>query len=144
MTRFAAAAVATLAVLALCGCEPRRKAASGFHLPDGDPARGQVAFVELRCNACHAVHGTELPPPVAEPPVPKLGGRTSVLRTDGELVAAILDPSHRITRGHLPDVRAGSLSRMGDFTEAMTARQLVDLVAFIHARTELDPPRYQK
>lgn len=135
----AAAAVLVTAALALCGCEAPRKSAAGFHLPDGDPVRGHAAFVELRCHACHTVAGvTDLPKPVADPPLPfALGGRSAIVRTDGELVTAILEPSHRVTMTSPAAVQAGHLSRMGDFTEAMTVRQLIDLVAFVHAHTEL-------
>jgi len=113
--------------------------AAGFHLPDGDPVRGHAAFVELRCHACHTVAGvTDLPRPVADPPLPfDLGGRSAIVRTDGELVTAILEPSHRVTMTSPASVQAGHLSRMGDFTEAMTVRQLIDLVAFVHAHTEV-------
>jgi len=140
MTRPAAAvAVLMTATLALCGCEAPRKSAAGFHLPDGDAVRGHAAFVELRCHACHTVAGvTGLPRPVADPPLPfALGGRSAVVRTDGELVNAILEPSHRINMTSPASVQAGRLSRMGDFTEAMTVRQLIDLVAFVHAHTEV-------
>ena len=140
MSRPAAAVAAFLATLALCGCEAPRKSAAGFHLPDGDPIRGHAAFVELRCHACHTVAGvTDLPGPVADPPVPfALGGRSGVVRTDGELVTAILEPSHRINMTSPASVQAGHLSRMGDFTEAMTVRQLIDLVAFVHAHTDVE------
>ena len=81
----------------LLGCEPPQKSAAGFHLPDGDPARGQAAFVALRCHACHEVQGVPLPAPVAQPPLPlALGGRSYRVRTDGELVAAILERCRRM------------------------------------------------
>lgn len=133
-------ALVVLSTLALCGCEAPQKSAAAFHLPDGDPVRGRAAFVELRCHACHAVAGvTDLPKPVADPPLPfVLGGKSAVVRTDGEMVTAILDPSHRITMASPAGVQSGRLSRMGDFTEAMTVRQLIDLVAFVHAHTEVE------
>jgi hypothetical protein len=80
--------------------------------------------------------------PVADPPVPVvLGGVVSQARSDGDLVAAIIDPSYRLT-GHHPttSVRSGALSRMGDFSEAMTARQLIDLVAFLQSTYDVQPP----
>jgi len=139
MSRPAFAVLVALSTLALCGCEPARKSSRGFHMPDGDPVRGQAAFVELGCNSCHTVAGVDLPRPVADPPLPfVLGGRSAAIRTDGELASAILDPSHRITMASPANVQSGRLSRMGDFTEAMTVRQLIDLVAFVHAHTEVD------
>jgi hypothetical protein len=129
-----------LAALAALGCEPAHKSASGFHMPDGDPARGQAAFVALRCHACHEVQGVALPAPVAQPALPfALGGRSLRVRTDGELAAAILEPSRGQAWGEREECRAGRLSRMGDFSESMTARDLVDIVAFLHANTQVAP-----
>ena len=124
----------------LLGCEPPQKSAAGFHLPDGDPARGQAAFVALRCHACHEVQGVPLPAPVAQPPLPlALGGRSYRVRTDGEFVAAILEPSRGYAWGRRDDCTSGRLSRMGDFGEAMTARDLTDIVAFLQANTQVQP-----
>ena len=67
-----------------------------------------------------------------------LGGRSAIVGTDGELLTAILEPSHRVTMTSPASVQAGHLSRMGDFSEAMTVRQLIDLVAFVHAHTDVE------
>lgn len=140
MTRQTVAGLLLLGGLALCGCEAPYKSSRGFHLPDGDPERGRAAFVELRCHSCHAVAGADLPRPVADPPLPfSLAGRSTTVRTDGELAAAILDPSHRIDFASPAGVQSGRLSRMGDFGEAMTTRQLADIVAFLHAQTIVEP-----
>lgn len=137
-------ACAALLAAAAAGCGSAHKSARGFHLPDGDAARGRQALVELRCTTCHTVHGEAgLPTPVAEPRVPvQLGGLVSQARSDGQLTASIVDPSHRIRSGDAPgQVRSEGLSRMGDFSEAMTVRQLVDIVAYLQTRFEvLDPP----
>jgi hypothetical protein len=133
--------VALLAAsVAACVTSPR--SSSGFRLPQGDAAKGRAVFVEMRCHACHEVVGTELPKPVAEPQVPvRLGGVVPAYRTDGELVTAIINPSHRITRGQDKRlVTSGGLSRMGDFGEIMTVRELVDLVAFLQSRYDVQPP----
>jgi hypothetical protein len=129
-----------LAGAALTACAGPRSSV-GFRLPPGDADKGQAAFVELRCHSCHEVAGTPLPPPVAEPPVPvRLGGVVTAYRTDGELVTAIVNPSHRLARGYGEGVRSGNRSRMGDFNEAMTVGQLVDLVAFLQSRYDVQPP----
>ena len=80
--------------------------------------------------------------PVAEPQVPvQLGGRVARGRTDGELVTAIVDPAHRLTPGYKRElIQSGALSRMGDFSEAMTVRQLIDVVAFLQSRYEVVAP----
>lgn len=128
-------------------CAQTRKSSTGFHLPDGDVQRGKHVFVDLKCNSCHRVDGVNLPAPVADPPVPVvLGGTVLQVRTDGELAAAIIDPSHRMASGYrLAEVRAGSLSRMGNYSQQMTVRELVDLVAFLQSRFELrEPPMMYK
>jgi hypothetical protein len=133
--------VALLAT-ALAACVTSSRSPAGFRLPPGDVARGREAFTELRCHACHRVAGLDLPDPTADPAVPvELGGVVPAVKTDGELVTAIINPSHRLTGGQ--DQRmvvSGGLSRMGDFTEAMTVRQLVDLVAFLQSRYDVQPP----
>ena len=64
-----------------------------------------------------------------------LGGDRLSERTDGELITAIVNPSHGVPQGRRAGlVRSGHLSRMGDFGEAMTVRQLIDIVAFLHSR----------
>jgi len=37
-------------------------------------------------------------------------------------------------------VTGGTHSRMGDFGEVMTVRQLIDIVAFLHERYRVVPP----
>jgi len=127
--------------VAVAGCGEPHKSARGFHLPDGDPVRGQAAFVELKCNACHTVSGVELPPPVVETAPVQLGGPTHYVRTDGSLVTAIVDPSHELAATFRPRrVASSHISPMGDFTEAMTVRDLIDVVAFLQEHYEVFPP----
>jgi L-cysteine S-thiosulfotransferase len=139
--RYAFVSSVALTGALLAGCMTSRKSPAGFRLPDGDVERGRAAFVELRCHACHQVEGVSLPAPVADPAIPVvLGGVVALPRTDGELTTAIVDPSHRLAPQYpAQKVRAGSLSRMGDFSEAMTVRQLVDVVAFLQSTYEVRP-----
>jgi hypothetical protein len=125
-----------LAALAVAtGCRGPRSAA-GFRLPDGDPQRGQLAFVELKCHTCHQVAGVDLPAPVADAPVPvRLGGEIIAVKTDGELVTSIVHPSYRLAPGYPKDlIRKGEASRMPDYGREMTVQQMVDLVAFLQSR----------
>jgi L-cysteine S-thiosulfotransferase len=142
MSRLGSAIAVVLIGAATCACTVGRKSAVGFHLPEGDIEKGRAAFAELRCHTCHYVHDVDFPAPVADPPVPVvLGGGVAAPRTDGYLVAAIIDPSHRVP-GHYRagTVRSGKLSRMGDYSETMTVRQLIDLVAFLQSTYEVLPP----
>jgi L-cysteine S-thiosulfotransferase len=140
MKRIALAGLAA-AVLATAGCQGPRSAA-GFRLPPGDAQRGQAAFLELKCNECHRVAGLELPGPVADPPGPViLGGMVNRVKTDGELVSSIINPSHRIVDGYPRAlVRNGPDSRMPVYGETMSVRQMTDLVAFLQSHYEYVAP----
>ena len=116
------------------------KSPRGFRLPDGDVQAGKATFVALGCNQCHKVSGEDLPDPQVKPAVPKLGGPSTTLPTDGQLVTSIINPSHRIKKrdGTESTIEDGKTSRMSDFTEVMTVRQLIDLVAYLHTVHELE------
>lgn len=54
--------------------------------------------------------------------------------TRRELIDSILNPSHKIYPGPVPQLeKSGNLSRMGDFSETMTVRQLLDVAAFLQS-----------
>jgi mono/diheme cytochrome c family protein len=140
--RLAWAAGVLAAAIAAPGCETPQKSSRGFHLPDGDPARGRRVFVQMRCHACHEVAGEDFPAPIADPPVDRpLGGVVPYAKTDGYLATAVLDPSHWIAPGSVEEVRYGRLSRMGDFRDSMTVSELVDVVAYLQSRYTVRPPR---
>lgn len=122
--------------LLLLGCEAGPKSSAGFRLPDGDPAKGRQVVADMKCYQCHRVAGGGLPVPTADPPVPVvLGGEVPYAKTDGELVTSIINPSHTITPAlRTEQVKSGDLSRMPDFSELMTVRQMIDLVAFLQSR----------
>lgn len=130
------AVVATL--LAGCG----RESPFGFRLPEGDAERGRAAFVDLRCNSCHEVEGVAIEYAEGLAHV-KLGGQTTRVKTYGELVTAVINPSHRIAPQHrddgvLPDGQ--SIMSAAYLNDIMTVRQLVDLVAFLEGTYEVVPP----
>ena len=99
-------------------------------LPAGDPAAGRAAFQALSCTSCHRVSGEkDFPEPISGNPGPTLGAyltREGV----GRVANSIFAPSHEI-RSTLRPGQEDALSPMGDFTEAMTVRQFLDLVAFL-------------
>jgi len=124
-------------------CVQGRKSPAGLHFPDGNVEAGKAAFVELKCGACHKMAGLDLHEPIADPPVGVvLGGEIPRERTDGELITAIVNPSHDFAHGFRPEkeTSGGTRSRMGDFGQAMTVRQLIDVVAFLHAQYKVVPP----
>ena len=128
-------------IVAMVGCTAERRSARGFRLPEGDALRGQVVFAELKCYTCHKVYKhDEFPAPTVDPSVPvALGGRYASLPGDGDLVTSIIHPSHKISSRYAHAmVTTGSSSRMGDFTESLSVRDMIDLVAFLHTVYEHD------
>lgn len=132
---------ATVLALAI-GCAPAEKSPRGFRLPDGDPVAGREVFVVLECFACHRVAGEDFPAPTeAEDVVVELGGETPRIKTYGELVTSIINPSHRVAPGYRRrDTFVGDESRMAVYNETMTVRELIDLVAYLQPLYELVPP----
>jgi hypothetical protein len=121
------------------------KSGRGFHLPPGDSGKGRAAFVQLGCNQCHTVAGVELGAPVATGPLQvRLGGEVYRVKTYGQLVTSIIDPSHIVSPGHLAKLK-GSEQRpaMPDYTNSMTVKQMIDLVAFLHAHYTKVYPEYR-
>lgn len=116
------------------GCQPGPKSAWGFRLPDGNVADGQATFVKLQCTTCHTVTGLELPPPGSKSPITvALGGEVTRIRTYGDLVTSIINPSHIISDKYQKQLE-GAHSPMPQFNRDLTVGQLIDLVAFLQPR----------
>jgi len=117
----------------LAACSPAPESPRGFRLPDGDAASGQQAFINLQCHACHKLPGVELPAiSIAAPVTVMLGGPVTQVKTYGELVTAIINPSHKLIRRYPKDeVSSDGQTFMPNMNELMTVRQLVDLVTFL-------------
>jgi len=120
------------------------KSGAGLRLPDGDVERGKAAFLELKCNTCHTVAGTEMPAPgkdYAYVRVVVLGGEVRQVKTYGALVTSIINPSHSLAPGYPKElITKNNQSAMTNFNDSMTVRQLIDLVAFLQSRYEFVPP----
>jgi hypothetical protein len=133
--------IALLSCLAaLAACSP--ESPFGFRLPDGDAAAGQQAFVDLRCNACHEVSGVPIEYLEGVARI-SLGGKTTRIKTYGELVTSIINPSHKIAPPHRDagaEHRGESLMTYAYLNEIMTVQQLVDLVAFLQPTYEVVQP----
>ncbi len=126
-------------------CTRSPQSAAGFHLPEGDLDRGKAAFVELGCNACHRIADTESSPIGLNPEqVVELGGEILWVKTYGQLVSSIIDPSHEIaTKYRETGMDAEGESLMHCFNDVMTVQQLVDLVTYLESRYTLLQPDYQ-
>lgn len=138
----ALALVLIAALLAGCGLQGAASPA-GFRLPDGDATAGREAFVQLRCHVCHQVEGVDAKFEGTGAASVKLGGDTLRVKTYGDLVTSIINPSHRIAPGTDPAVVAPggrSLMENAGLNDVMTVRQLVDLVAFLQTTYHVVPP----
>ena len=73
-----------------------------------------------------------------------LGGSVSHVKTCGELVTSIINPSHIIARTWPRQaVETNGKSAMRAYNDVMTVEQLVNLVTFLETEYELrTPPSY--
>lgn len=125
--------VGLLALLALSTTPPAEAQETVLlRLPHGDPEAGKAVFRQMSCFSCHRVQGGKgFPEPISAHRGPTLGGYTAQQATE-QLAMSIFDPSHEIT-GTLRGPREDELSPMPDFSNAMTVRQFLDLIAFIRS-----------
>ncbi len=137
--------LAAVCLLGIGGCDTGPKSAAGFRLPDGDPELGEAAFVALQCNSCHVISNYDLPEPAERGPVQvTLGGEVSRVKTYGELVTAIINPSHKLVRWYPEEeVSQDGKSLMPYFNDRMTVRQLINLVAFLQSHYDVVAPFYE-
>ncbi len=109
------------------------KSPRGFVLPEGDLAQGKKTFIELECHGCHKVAGIEQPQGEGQPQFSiKLGGQSTQITTYGQLLASIVNPSHRLVKGYPASlVSEEGVSKMRNYNSVMTVEELVNLVAFL-------------
>lgn len=145
MKKFALIAAVLAAAFALSACdEDKVMSERGFRLPDGDAQAGRDTFIYLQCNQCHTVKGEELPPIPGSEPYVELGGTLGQVRTYGELVTSIVNPSHKLASGYAKDVVSeDGTSNMYIYNDYMTVQELTDLVRFLQPHYDVAPPRYQ-
>lgn len=111
--------------------------AATIMLPKGDPEVGRATFLQFKCNACHMVSGPQaagMALPVTTAPAPLLNSKVAQ-QEPGKLVTSIIAPSHTMSKVVAEETQ-GKMSPMGDFSQVMTVRQLVDLVAFLRTVEE--------
>jgi hypothetical protein len=128
---------AFILVLMAAGCQGKSPAPQAVFQPKfnfvttGDAGAGRQAFSDLKCGTCHVVIGDEsFQHPILEGP--ELGSAQSALSAN-EIADSIVAPSHVVSTNPKQDK---SISPMGDYSNVMTVRQLVDLVAFVKAQPE--------
>ena len=113
--------------------------ADGFFLPKGNAEAGRQAFLHMKCSSCHWVaNDMQVPDPVTAKAGPMLGPKQAAY-APGWIANSIVSPSHTIARGSEGKAEGGELSRMADFTQTMTVRELIDLVAYIQSLKQDQP-----
>ena len=130
-------------IMTLAACAPDATSEVGFRLPDGDPEAGRVAFLYMQCNQCHFMEGENFPPVADAEPYVELGGRVTHVKTYGNLVTSIINPSHELASGYAKEVVSeNGESNMYIYNRHMTVQELIDLVAFLQAHYEVVPPQF--
>jgi mono/diheme cytochrome c family protein len=144
MKRFSILTLLLTSVLALSGCdEDRTMSERGFRLPEGDPMAGRETFLYMHCNQCHTIKGEELPTIPGFEPFVELGGSVTRVKTYGELVTAIINPSHKLAEGYAKDlVSEDGKSKMYVYNGFMTVQELTDLVMFLQPHYDVVPPEF--
>jgi sulfur-oxidizing protein SoxX len=130
-------------VFVFAACDRDTMSERGFRLPDGDPAAGKEAFLYMQCNQCHTIAGEALPAiPAAEPYV-ELGGTVTRVKSYGELVTAIINPSHKLADGYPEElVSEDGESNMYIYNQHMTVQELVDLVMYLQPHYNVLMPEF--
>ena len=123
--------------VALSACDTGPKGSVGFTLPDGDAEKGKAHYVKFQCHSCHDSEQVPQMKTTGDAALSvKLGGETTRIKSYGELVTSIINPSHRIIRRGSGDLDAPSgQSKMITYNDVMT----VDLVAFVQSNYTLTP-----
>lgn len=145
MKRIGAILVTLVAAIGLGACEADRMSEKGFSLPEGNALAGREAFVYMHCHECHTVTGEEFPAlPLADPPFVELGGKVTRVKTYGELVTSIINPSHKLAKGYPVEmVTNNNESKMPVYNGYMTVQELIDIVAFLQPHYDVYVPQYE-
>jgi len=148
MRKSIACTIGCVVIIAFVGCMPDPKSGKGFTLPEGNVERGEAVYVSLQCNSCHSIDGVDKLAAEGQEPekLVGLGGEVSRIKTYGELVTSVINPSHRLARGYpAEEVSVNGESTMRNYNDVMTVTQLTDLVAFLQSKYELreyEPTEY--
>ena len=130
--------------LLLAACDIGPNSGRGFSLPEGNLDKGRATFVELECNACHTVGDIERITGNEGLDINiQLGGEVTVIKTYGDLVTSVINPSHKVIRRHSKQkvfTEEGE-SKMIAYNEFMTVQQLVDLVTYLESNYQIVPAK---
>lgn len=107
-----------------------------FELPVGNAEAGERAFAKMQCYACHTVPGKQFVDPSQKPGDigPDLTAAYAALPRE-YLAESIINAERVHAHGafKLQYRSANGTTRMGDYSESITVRELLDIVAFLKA-----------
>jgi hypothetical protein len=131
-------------VVTLGGCDTDRTMSErGFRLPDGSAMAGRETFLYMHCNQCHTIRDEQLAEIPGFVPYVELGGPVTRVKTYGELVTAIINPSHKLADGYPEElVSEDGTSNMYIYNGFMTVQELTDIVMFLQPRYDVVPPEF--
>jgi sulfur-oxidizing protein SoxX len=139
-------ALLLVSLAALSACDRDAMMSSkGFRLPDGDAVAGRDVFLYMQCHQCHSINGEQLPViPGQEPPYVELGGQVTQVRTYGQLITSIINPSHELARGYAEEVVSeDGESDMYIYNSHMTVQELIDIVMYLQPYYDVVVPQTQ-
>lgn len=133
--------------LGISACNFGPESPKGFSLPKGNIIAGEKVFMEYKCLACHALEGYQDETLIKEFDTPViLGGTSSIVKTYGQLVTSVINPSHKLAHrnNNLDEkvVNPDGSSKMRVFNDVMTVQELIDLVAFLQPKYKVEPINY--
>jgi sulfur-oxidizing protein SoxX len=116
------------------GAEPGLPRHWRFALPAGTAAAGEQVFVRMECYSCHTVAGKRFGDPTQNPGGigPDLTAAHARLPRE-YLAESVVNFKRYLAHGHYKKgyVAADGTSRMGNYNELLTVRELLDLVEFL-------------
>jgi len=122
-------------LLTACNREGR-----GFALPPGDIEKGKAAYITFSCNSCHTIKGVEYKGNDENIEVP-LGGDVTRIKSYGELVTSVINPSHKIAKAYKKSgINPDGSSKMKVYNEVMTVRELVNTVTYLQSEYRIEAP----
>lgn len=114
--------------------------ARGFALPEGDIEKGKVTYKRLACIECHSIPNIEWKGGKDNLKI-HLGGEVTSLKTYGDLVTSVINPSHKVASFYNQKTSTeGGLSNMKNYNEIMTVQELIDLVTFLQSEYQVVSP----
>lgn len=128
----------------VAGCSDNANSPRGFSLPEGDIANGKQVLLKYQCTDCHQVEGIEVSDShnyLLSEPV-KLGGTSARIKTYGELVTSIINPSHKLSpRLPVSLTSDNGQSKMPTINNQLTVSELIDLTAYLQTKYKVEPYR---